>query len=68
MSMDNKVSPSRQVSPPNGPLGSYPQTTAPNPSQRGMNAPAVPPGHSQSGMDGNGNGNGNGDKPPVFPK
>jgi hypothetical protein len=42
--MDNKVSPSRKVEPPNGPIGSYPQTTAPNPSQvNGLSPPKVPP-------------------------
>jgi hypothetical protein len=46
--MDNsKVSPSRKVEPPNKPIGSYPQTTAPNPSQtNGNNPPKVPPSHS----------------------
>jgi hypothetical protein len=43
--MDNKVMPSRKVAAPLGPLGSYPQTTAPNPSQRGMNAPQEPTRH-----------------------
>jgi hypothetical protein len=63
--MDNKVLPSRKVSQPNfGPPGSYPQLTAENPSQRGMNAPAEPPSHRDNGMDGRGNGT----KPPTFPK
>jgi hypothetical protein len=49
MPMDGKVLPTRKVSPPNGPMGSYPQTTPQNPSQRGMNAPADPPSHKQQG-------------------
>jgi hypothetical protein len=43
----DKILPSQKVSPPNGPIGTYPQRTAPNPSQRGMNAPAEPPSHRQ---------------------
>jgi hypothetical protein len=44
----SKVSPSRKVEPPNKPLGFYPQTTAPNPSQKnGMHPPVVPPSHIQ---------------------
>jgi hypothetical protein len=49
----------------NNDLGSFPQRTDPNPSQKnGSNPPAVPPSHQQSGMDGKGNGS----KSPTFPK
>jgi hypothetical protein len=41
--MSNKVLPSSKVSRPTGDLGSYPQRTAPNPSQMGMNKPKDPP-------------------------
>ena len=43
MSKSNKVMPSQKVSPPNGPIGTYRQTTAPNPSQaNGMTPPKIP--------------------------
>jgi hypothetical protein len=59
----NKVLPSRKVSIPAGPV--VPSRTAPpNPSQHGMNPPALPPSHRQSGMDDAGNGTGQ----PAFPK
>jgi hypothetical protein len=39
-----KVLPTAKVAPPNGPIGKYPQTSAPNPSQRnGMSPPKVSP-------------------------
>jgi hypothetical protein len=59
MSMDNKVLPSRKVSTRLGPIGAYPsQNTTSIPSQRGMAAPAEPPGHRNWGADGKGSGTG----------
>jgi hypothetical protein len=55
--MDNKVLPSRKVSIPADQIIPN-QMAPPNPSQRGMAAPAVPPGHRQSGMDDGGSGTG----------
>lgn len=49
MTMNNKVMPSRKVSIPAGGDMVPSRTAPPNPSQRGMNAPAVPPGHRQQG-------------------
>jgi hypothetical protein len=63
-SISGKIMPSGTVPPmPNtGRPGEMPQHTAPNPSQMGMNKPAVPPSHE--GMDpGAGS-----QKPPVFPR
>lgn len=41
---NNKVLSTQRVYPPNGPLGSYPQTTPKNPSQtNGNRPPPVPP-------------------------
>jgi hypothetical protein len=56
----HKVMPASKVPEPpsSGVPGELPQATERNPSQRGMNAPAVPPGHAASGMNGTGNGPG----------
>jgi hypothetical protein len=44
--MQNKVLGTSKVSTPAGhEIGEFPPTTAPNPSQHGMNAPTVPPSH-----------------------
>jgi hypothetical protein len=46
----NKVKATTRVEVPAGQdLGSFPQRTPPNPSQRGMNAPKEPPSHKQQG-------------------
>jgi hypothetical protein len=73
--MSDKVSASRKVAAPLSTPGAYSQRTAPNPSQRGMNAPQEPPRWGRDevrppprepprwGMDG-----GDNDKaPPYFP-
>jgi hypothetical protein len=53
--LDNKVVATRRLPQPASEIQRT-GSTAPNPSERGMNAPAIPPSHAASGMNDTGTG------------